>query len=75
MADRTTADATTLSGWRRSSHSGNEAGSCLEVVDGCPFGVLVRDSKVPDGPAVGFSTTGWTSFVTALKDRCPRREA
>ncbi|CAL9556769.1 DUF397 domain-containing protein [Streptomyces sp. Tu 3180] len=68
MTDRTIADAATLSGWRKSSYSGNEAGSCLEVVDDHLAGVAVRDSKVVDGPAVVFSAAGWTSFITALKN-------
>ncbi|GGV56517.1 DUF397 domain-containing protein [Streptomyces griseoloalbus] len=67
MTDRAIADTATLSGWRKSSYSGNEAGSCLEVVDD-RTGVAVRDSKVVDGPAVVFSVVGWTSFIAALKD-------
>ncbi|MGY0067469.1 DUF397 domain-containing protein [Streptomyces sp. QTS137] len=61
-------DASSLHGWRRSTYSGNEGGSCIEVLDGCPTGVPVRDSKVPQGPALVFLSTGWTSFVTAVKD-------
>ncbi|MFB6554140.1 DUF397 domain-containing protein [Streptomyces sp. NPDC056405] len=67
MAERPVPNATHLVGWRRSTHSGNEAGSCLEVVDDYPLGIPVRDSKVPGGPAVVFSAVGWASFVTALK--------
>nr|WP_308217352.1 DUF397 domain-containing protein [Streptantibioticus silvisoli] len=26
----------------------------------------VRDSKDPSGPALAFSTTGWTTFVNAV---------
>ncbi|MDQ0777089.1 hypothetical protein QF026_005555 [Streptomyces aurantiacus] len=33
MADRTVTPATTLRGWRKSSYSGPEGGSCLEVID------------------------------------------
>ncbi|MFD7770778.1 DUF397 domain-containing protein [Streptomyces sp. NPDC059787] len=68
MTDRSIADVTTPRGWRKSSYSGNEAGSCLEVLDGYPAGVPVRDSKVPDGPAVVFSMAGWASFIAALRD-------
>ncbi|MEU7468395.1 DUF397 domain-containing protein [Streptomyces sp. NPDC044984] len=68
MTDRTIADATMLSGWRKSSYSGNEAGSCLEVADDHSSGVAVRDSKVMDGPAVVFSVTGWMSFIAALRN-------
>ncbi|MDI5974469.1 DUF397 domain-containing protein, partial [Streptomyces sp. SL13] len=28
--------------------------------------VPVRDSKDPSGPALAFSTTGWTTFVNAV---------
>lgn len=54
MTDRTVLDASTLSGWRKSSHSGSESGSCVEVLDGHPSGVPVRDSKAPHGPALVF---------------------
>ncbi|MFH9816050.1 DUF397 domain-containing protein [Streptomyces sp. NPDC017230] len=46
-------NAADLVGWRKSTHSGNEAGSCLEIVDDHPAGIPVRDSKVPDGGGVG----------------------
>jgi hypothetical protein len=55
------------SGWRKSSYSGTEANSCLEVLDNHPTGVPVRDSKNPHGPALLFSAAGWSSFVRALK--------
>ncbi|MFD7691178.1 DUF397 domain-containing protein [Streptomyces sp. NPDC059781] len=68
MTDRTTPDRGALKGWRKSSHSNDQGGSCLEVLDGYPAGVPVRDSKVPDGPAVVFSMAGWASFIAALRD-------
>lgn len=61
-------NAAALTGWRKSSYSGSEGGSCLEVLDDYPIGVPVRDSKTPEGPALVFPSTGWTSFVTAVKD-------
>ena len=67
MTDRTIRNAATLGGWRKSSYSGSEAGSCLEVLDGHPAGVPVRDSKNAHGPAVVFSAADWSSFVTAVK--------
>ncbi|MFC9271799.1 DUF397 domain-containing protein [Streptomyces zhihengii] len=57
----------TLGGWRTSSYSNSDGGSCVEVHDGYPTGVPVRDSKVPHGPVVVFSQIGWASFVNALK--------
>ncbi|WP_373312401.1 DUF397 domain-containing protein [Streptomyces candidus] len=35
--------------WRKSSYSGSEADSCIEVLDGCPAGAPVRASKLPQG--------------------------
>lgn len=68
MTEHTIQDSSTLSGWRKSSYSGSESGSCIEVLDGYPSGVPVRDSKNPNGPALVFPAAGWSSFVTALKD-------
>ncbi|MGC9500033.1 DUF397 domain-containing protein [Streptomyces sp. WG7] len=67
MTDHSFPDADVLDGWRRSTHSNSEGGSCVEVVDDWPAGIPVRDSKVPHGPALVFSTVGWSSFITALK--------
>ncbi|GHI07523.1 DUF397 domain-containing protein [Streptomyces cellostaticus] len=67
MTEHIIPDASVASGWRKSSHSGNESGSCIEVLDDHPSGVPVRDSKVPHGPALVFPTAGWSSFVTAIK--------
>jgi hypothetical protein len=67
MTEHTILKASALSGWRKSSHSGNEGGSCVEVLDGYPFGVPVRDSKDPHGPALVFSADSWSSFVAAVK--------
>ncbi|GGT13647.1 DUF397 domain-containing protein [Streptomyces chromofuscus] len=72
MTDRAVRNAAILSGWRKSSYSDANAGSCLEVLDNHPSGIPVRDSKNPHGPAVLFSAPGWSSFITALKtDRLP----
>ncbi|MFC5956584.1 DUF397 domain-containing protein [Streptomyces pratens] len=68
MNEPTIPNASALHGWRKSTYSGNEGGSCIEVLDGYPNGVPVRDSKDPQGPALVFLSAGWTSFVTAVKD-------
>jgi hypothetical protein len=60
-------NAAGLKGWRKSSYSGSEGGSCLEVLDHHPAGVPVRDSKTPNGPALVFPSAGWSSFITAVK--------
>jgi hypothetical protein len=68
MSERIISDAAILSGWRKSSYSGSDSGSCVEVLDGHPSGVPVRDSKAPHGPALVFPAGGWSSFVAAVKD-------
>ncbi|UZJ30006.1 DUF397 domain-containing protein [Streptomyces endophytica] len=60
-------DASALSGWRKSSHSNGEGAECVEVADGHPGLVPVRDSKVPQGPALFFPAGGWAAFVAAVK--------
>ncbi|RNL71205.1 DUF397 domain-containing protein [Streptomyces sp. I6] len=70
MAKHIISDASLLTGWRKSSHSGSDAGSCVEVLDGHPSGVPVRDSKDPHGPALVFQCDAWDSFVEALKESC-----
>ncbi|WP_327314648.1 DUF397 domain-containing protein [Streptomyces sp. NBC_01235] len=67
MAEQTIPNSSVLAGWRRSSYSGPEGGSCVEVLDGYPAGVPVRDSKAPQGPALVFSAAGWAAFVVAVK--------
>ncbi|MER5664847.1 DUF397 domain-containing protein [Streptomyces mirabilis] len=69
MTEHTISRADILSGWRKSSYSGTEANSCVEVLDNHPSGVPVRDSKVPHGPALVFSAADWSSFVAAVKHR------
>ncbi|MFE7142126.1 DUF397 domain-containing protein [Streptomyces sp. NPDC057644] len=63
---RSITDASTLTGWFKSSYSGGDQGECLEVARGHAT-VPIRDSKAADGPAILFSADGWSSFVTALK--------
>ncbi|MFC9943147.1 DUF397 domain-containing protein [Streptomyces pratensis] len=67
MAEHTIPDASALIGWRKSTFSGNEGGSCLEVLDGHPTGVPVRDSKSPHGPALLIPAASWSSFASAVK--------
>ncbi|HET9383234.1 MAG TPA: DUF397 domain-containing protein [Streptomyces sp.] len=68
MTEPIISNAAALTGWRKSSYSGSEGGSCLEVLDDHPAGVPVRDSKAPEGPALVFPLAGWASFVIAVKD-------
>ncbi|MBW1603097.1 DUF397 domain-containing protein [Streptomyces sp. JJ66] len=48
--------------WRVSSYSGGQ-GECVEVADGVPGVVPVRDSKRPDGPVIGFGYEAWSAFL------------
>jgi hypothetical protein len=55
--------------WFKSSYSGN-GGQCIEVAANLVAShdlVPVRDSKNPNGPALGFETAAWSSFVGAVK--------
>ncbi|MEU9090220.1 DUF397 domain-containing protein [Streptomyces sp. NPDC087901] len=53
--------------WRKSTYSGGSGGDCLEVLDGVPEIVPVRDSKVTDGPALVFRAAAWSAFTASLK--------
>ncbi|MFJ8163146.1 DUF397 domain-containing protein [Streptomyces sp. NPDC096136] len=53
--------STTLE-WFKSSYSGDEGGQCLEVAT-TPTTVHVRDSKVPDGPALGLAPASWAALT------------
>ncbi|MFG3345280.1 DUF397 domain-containing protein [Streptomyces sp. NPDC048018] len=53
--------------WRKSSYSNSQGGDCLEVLDGVPGVVPVRDSKVPDGPALVVPAAAWAAFVAGVK--------
>ncbi|MFH8519755.1 DUF397 domain-containing protein [Streptomyces gelaticus] len=52
--------------WRKSSYSGTNGGDCLEVADGLPCAVPVRDSKNPDGPVLVVGADAWRTFVGTL---------
>lgn len=53
--------------WRKSSYSNGGDANCVEVAEGVPAIVPVRDSKDPSGPALVFSADGWFSFVSAVR--------
>lgn len=54
--------------WRKSSYSNGSGGLCVEVADGLPGLVPVRDSKATDGPTLVIPATAWAPFVTALAE-------
>lgn len=59
-------DCLEVAGWRKSTYSGGSGDDCLEVADGNPALVPVRDSKNPLGPKLVFRAEAWSSFVDDL---------
>ena len=52
--------------WRKSSHSGANGGSCVEVA-GTARVVLVRDTTDRDGQTLAFTAEAWRAFAEELK--------
>ncbi|GAB2887845.1 DUF397 domain-containing protein [Streptomyces mayteni] len=67
MLTRPIADASTIATWRKSSYSNDEGGTCVEVADGHPRVVPVRDSKNPAGPALVVPAAAWQAFVADVR--------
>ncbi|MFF9457090.1 DUF397 domain-containing protein [Streptomyces flaveolus] len=44
----------------------------MEVADGVPSLVPVRDSKRSEGPVVAFRVGAWAAFIGELKAASPR---
>lgn len=65
--EHTIPEASALIGWRKSSYSGSDQGSCVEVTDAYTGIVPVRDSKDPSGPALLMSVAAWTRFLDLAK--------
>lgn len=53
--------------WRKSTRSGSNGGSCVEVAGNLPGIVGVRDSKDPAGPALTVTPAAWLTFTTTVK--------
>lgn len=49
--------------WRKSSHSGDTGGSCVEIADMPGSTVVVRDSKKPAGPILTLRPAAFTAFL------------
>jgi Domain of unknown function (DUF397) len=54
--------------WRKSSHSGDNGGACVEVARNLPGAVAVRDSKDPEGPKLVFTPDEWRAFAAGVRD-------
>ncbi|MCW5251588.1 DUF397 domain-containing protein [Streptomyces sp. SHP 1-2] len=52
--------------WGRSSYSSANGGECVEVADGLPGVVPVRDSKDPGGAVLLVPAYAWTHFLASL---------
>ncbi|MGV9317812.1 DUF397 domain-containing protein [Streptomyces sp. NPDC003660] len=53
--------------WSKSSYSNGEGGNCVEVADGVPGVVPVRDSKVKRGPVLLLGDSAWADFLDAIR--------
>lgn len=61
MADSERADLV----WRKSTASGG--GNCVQVAF-TDDSVLVRNSQMPSGPMLSFSTSEWDAFLDGARD-------
>ncbi|MER6091465.1 DUF397 domain-containing protein [Streptomyces bluensis] len=53
--------------WRKSSYSDGGGTNCVEVADGHPGIVPVRDSKTPTARLLVFSASSWSAFMDGVK--------
>ncbi|MEW2432641.1 DUF397 domain-containing protein [Streptomyces caniferus] len=53
--------------WRKSSYSNGGDANCVEVSDGFPGAVPVRDSKNPEGPVLLFPAAAWSDFIGGVR--------
>jgi Domain of unknown function (DUF397) len=52
--------------WRKSSYSGGNGGSCVEVAN--TDHIMVRDTtQHGTGPVLAFTTSAWKAFTAQLK--------
>lgn len=52
--------------WIKSTASGSQGGNCVQAAF-TSDGVLVRDSKEPDGPRLKFTGAEWDAFLDGVK--------
>ncbi|WP_329149297.1 DUF397 domain-containing protein [Streptomyces sp. NBC_01456] len=63
---KTTPDQAVIA-WRKSSYSNGGDANCIEIADGFPGAVPVRDSKNPEGPVLLFPTAAWSAFIGGVR--------
>jgi hypothetical protein len=51
--------------WRKSSYSGGDTGSCVEVA--AAGAVLIRDTTDRGGPMLSVSAAAWRSFLSGIR--------
>ncbi|WP_424213172.1 DUF397 domain-containing protein [Streptomyces sp. BI20] len=56
-------NANDLTGWFKSSYSGGVNDSCVEINPSAAPVILVRDSKVTDGPVLKVSAGAFAALV------------
>jgi hypothetical protein len=54
-----------MDGWRKSTYSDGNGGSCVEVASS--DGVMVRDTTAREGMTLEFPAGAWAAFVTRLR--------
>lgn len=57
----------TAASWRKSSHSNQDGGACVELTHDFDGIVPVRDSKLPHGDVLVFPAAPWAAFLTGVK--------
>jgi Domain of unknown function (DUF397) len=55
------------SNWRKSSHSGDNGGECVEVASAEAVAVLVRDTTDRNGPVLTFTPAAWQAFTATIR--------
>jgi hypothetical protein len=60
--------------WRKSSFSGGNGGTCVEIAvipgskEGSDHVIALRDSKKPEGPVLIFTPDEWAAFTAGVMD-------
>ncbi|MGV9843237.1 DUF397 domain-containing protein [Streptomyces fungicidicus] len=55
--------------WIKSSYSTSSGPDCVEVATPDECHILVRDSKVPNGPRLAVTATTWATFLPYASER------